>query len=497
MPIAGLHFDISGALTLKCYGVLTLTNGSATAVMQFRDAAAHAWYSAIQTNVPLAHAFTGATTKIAIMSDPHCTLADADAQAVVDDIDTIEGISKAFVLGDIVKPTAAEADYNGWLAIRATSSIAAANWHEIAGNHDNFANFCIYLGYTTPYYTVPVGNCLFILISSNIGPISYDAAFYRWFERQLLEADRAGMNAFICTHHACLGTTRKTNPTAGDASSGYCYPAGKIEAILMDYPWCAWFAGHSHGYSGVGAPDATCVYDGAPILTPADLTNIITCDPDSGALGAYENWASSAAMSTGNTASIVADTRFGGTNAFELTHVATKAETVYLRPYPSLATPTPFTLRTSFTVMSADASGTHYCDVTSGSNVFIWYDVNHAASTFTVRVSVKDDGGTHCYLSAASAAFAFGAPVSLEIYYDPGTGANGVGRAWLNGQWMGENTSLDANGKAAPFTAVYFGFYNVADASSATVMRFGKFTIDSHRADGVFASVPVMEDVLA
>ena len=266
------YFDVSSVqnydYNIVTYVVLTLTNGSTAALVQFRNVSAAAWMSALETSLTLKAAFTGVTTKIAIISDVHIGSPYgspvASFQAALADMDAIGGINEVFVLGDVVHENAAlyGTDANDYKALRATSGIASSHWHELAGNHDVLSGtdgFCAELlggESALPYYSVTIGNCIFCLLSNEGGlpAISNDAQ--SWLAAQL--AANSEKNCFTMSHQGRLYSTRHTSAYP-DAYSGSEY-IRNFEPAIGTNDFVAHFSAHSHGYGSVGAPDAGCIY---------------------------------------------------------------------------------------------------------------------------------------------------------------------------------------------------------------------------------------------
>ena len=264
------YFDVSSVanyyvdVVTGC--ILELTNGSRTAVVKYRNFGAGTWYAALETNITLKVPFTGSTTKIAIISDTHIGVGEGNPGAsfttAINDIDdNITGVSHVFVCGDIVHDDAGYygTDAGDYKTIRATSDIASANWHELAGNHDVLAGANGFkaelLGSegANAYYTVTIGNCVFILLSdeTQTEPYEISNAANTWLATTLF--DNASNNCIILTHQGQLWTTKETDRTAG-------YIGNIDDAIgLNDY--AIWFQGHTHGFgAGHGTPTSANIF---------------------------------------------------------------------------------------------------------------------------------------------------------------------------------------------------------------------------------------------
>ena len=232
--------------------ILTLTNGSDQALVRYRDFDGAAWLTSLQTVAPLRKPYTGATVDIAIISDPHFSVGGFDPAArlteAIDDIDDNAGTcSYVFVLGDICNDVN---DYASYLAVRATSDIAAANWHELPGNHDFavLANFQAALGYTPPYHKLELGNVSFLFLAPDADSRTLSAAQQAWLASEMATND----NIVILSHQGREDTTRSTNQVNGHMEPNFTI--GSRVAL--------WFCGHSHGYAGEGTPDATNIDTG-------------------------------------------------------------------------------------------------------------------------------------------------------------------------------------------------------------------------------------------
>ena len=270
------YINVASVVTMasnnSVVGVMDVVNGESVATVRFYDVTAVEWLTDIETEVSLSFAYSGPTVRLAIISDLHIGLSSPDPNApftaVINAIDdTITGVSRVFVLGDIIGNTPKTGAYYGtettnYKTMRATSDIADTNWHEIAGNHDLLTGTDGFLAEllgsesALPYYTVEVGNIVFLMVSnddqsSGDGYLS-DAA-NSWIATTL-----AANNDKICivmTHHPRLGTTRY--------SSNSSYMNIKNANSLDVGGFDAWFSGHAHAISGVDS-DFLRVYYGLP-----------------------------------------------------------------------------------------------------------------------------------------------------------------------------------------------------------------------------------------
>ena len=271
--LINIFFDISSSTdTLsnhRMVGVLELTSGSFVAVMKYYDVTDSQYLTTLQTDIKLSFAYTGSSTKVAIMSDTHLGGADnpdTAFTAVIDAIDdTITGCSKVFVLGDIVMD---DANYYGsgageYKTIRATSDIADTNWHELAGNHDVISGVNGFqaelLGGEAEllYYKIEVGNCVFLLLSdeeTNPVKAAISSAANTWAASTL--AANTDKNCFIMTHQSQYDLTRYSLFNSNISQGWIDVPAGQ------DGGWIARFFGHSHGYTTFTEPDSDRIFVG-------------------------------------------------------------------------------------------------------------------------------------------------------------------------------------------------------------------------------------------
>ncbi len=262
------HIDVSSVTDYfsndQIIVVLELTNNSTSAVVKFYNVTDTAYMTGLQTTVTLNAAFSGATTKIALISDPHIASSASYSNfiACIDAIDDdITGCSKVFVLGDIVND---DADYYGsgtneYKTARATSDISDSNWHELAGNHDiltGSSGFCAELlggESENPYYSVSVDNCIFIFISDEGSFAASNDA--NAFISTTLAANTSN-NCFILTHEPRKGTTRYSKYNTA-VSQGWLDNVSNADSDN----WVAWFAGHSHGYTTHTEPDSGRIFE--------------------------------------------------------------------------------------------------------------------------------------------------------------------------------------------------------------------------------------------
>lgn len=230
--------------------VLYLTNGSDIAVIKCRSAGA--WLASLETRLQLPFAYTGDTTKIWILSDPHTSTTGRRDNLIsaIADIDNNVVVDKVIVLGDLVT-TGTTTQFDLYLAAKITSDISFSEWHEVAGNHDDnpyesgdFTNFATKLGYSDFNYAFTIGNIRFVLVGELTGttPGELTGNAVDFLETEV--EDNQDKNIFVFTHHGVLDTTYSTDT----ADSGYWYikPNADIQSILSNNRIEAWFHGHSH-----------------------------------------------------------------------------------------------------------------------------------------------------------------------------------------------------------------------------------------------------------
>ncbi len=228
--------------TVSVGAILQLTNGSTTATIRFRNFSG-SWITNLDQNINLRHVYTGASTKIAFISDLHLghTGEPALFDAAIADIDALGDIGYIFTLGDISNNDAS-ADYDTYIASRATSLVPV--WKELAGNHDDTASFESKLGYASRYYSYTVGNLVFIFLGDE-GNYVLSAGAQTFLSNTL--SSNQDKDIIILSHEGRYDTSINTTYISG----GYLGPEPQISNIVEAYNWDAWFSGHNHGYSGV------------------------------------------------------------------------------------------------------------------------------------------------------------------------------------------------------------------------------------------------------
>lgn len=257
---AQAYFDVSSVADFYANvvtgAVLYLTNGSATATVKYRNFEAGTWYEALETSFTLGRNFAGTTTAIALISDVHFGYVGTDAAAcltsAINDIDdTITGVSHVCVLGDLCQDTD---EYAAYLAVRATSDVPAANWHEIGGNHDYVVLPAMRAALSLPYpwHAFDVGNVTVLLMTPDANDRTLSQEQMAWIT-QRAEANSSRI-LLACTHQGRYSTTRSTTQ-----ATGYTLPDA-IFNKLANIGVRAFFCGHSHGYTGEGTPGVTNIY---------------------------------------------------------------------------------------------------------------------------------------------------------------------------------------------------------------------------------------------
>jgi hypothetical protein len=128
------------------------------------------------------------------------------------------------------------------------------------------SNFKTKLSTDPVYYTVTLGNLVFILLGDETGSGGISSAAQTWLQTTL--ENNQSNNIFILSHQGRKGTTKGTlivSPTPG-----YISPVATIETDLGNNNWDAWFCGHSHGYTGMGSPNERGYYQGDTSRTDID-----------------------------------------------------------------------------------------------------------------------------------------------------------------------------------------------------------------------------------
>jgi len=143
--------------------VLFLTNGSDIVLVKVRVGSVWAYEKFFQ----LPYAYTGANAKVWICSDVHIssTTSRDNFISVISEIDTNVGVDHVFVLGDLTFEGTIQ-NFAWFVEAMNTSDVPSSNWHEIAGNRDdypagNFTNFENSFGAIRDF-KVEIGNIVFI-----------------------------------------------------------------------------------------------------------------------------------------------------------------------------------------------------------------------------------------------------------------------------------------------------------------------------------------------
>jgi predicted phosphodiesterase len=220
--------------------VLELVNSSSVATVRFRDFENAAWLGARTFN--LGFAFSGTSTKIAIISDIHMGTTEcdevADFDAAIADLDSLGDIDAVFVLGDIAN-SGASAEYDAYLTSKAASDVSV--WKELSGNHDQGEYFLSKLSYTDRYYSHTIGNVVFIFLGDEDGAGGISAAAQTFLNTTL--TNNQDKNCIILSHE---GRYNRNDYTT--VAESYLDPAATISGIIDNKDWQAWFSAHSHGY---------------------------------------------------------------------------------------------------------------------------------------------------------------------------------------------------------------------------------------------------------
>jgi hypothetical protein len=272
------YFDVSSTVDTKTnpmiLTILELTNGSKSVTLKYRDIDNDQWLVNLETTFDLFYEYTGASGSIAIMSDSHYgiwstpELYKPNFIEAIDFIDDVVGdVTDVFVLGDVLSDNLPGTYYPEYKTDRATSDIPDSNWHEIAGNHDVLSGADGFLASlrgdesAKPYYTVEIGNCVFIMISDETGKSgieSISSTTNDWIDTTLSE--NQDKNCFLMTHEARKGTVRNST-YVGSNSNGWLTG---ITAPDNKKGWVAWFCGHMHGYQHYTDQEDGRVYYGTP-----------------------------------------------------------------------------------------------------------------------------------------------------------------------------------------------------------------------------------------
>ena len=146
------------------------------------------------------------------------------------------------------------------------------------------------LAHALPYYTVTIGNAVFILLSDE-KTNGYLYAAISPAALTLLQTTLAAnqtKDIFILSHEGRYNTTRQTARATDDGNLG---PVGGIEDAVNSYTWSAWICGHSHGWDTTHAPDYSYEYADSQnlILNTGTSNQILNCTLNDMAIEAQAN----------------------------------------------------------------------------------------------------------------------------------------------------------------------------------------------------------------
>jgi hypothetical protein len=252
-PFARVYAEVSSVVAyeqnLSVGMILELTNGSSIAKLHVRDFG-NAVYREVR-EFSLKYAFSGSSTKIALISDlhiGHSTPSGATNFATaIADLDAIGGISAALVLGDITDGHL-DAQFDAYVTAKGTSGIAT--WKELAGNHDYGGNFLSKLGYTYLYHSYTVGNMVFIFLGDETGTAGISANGLTFLGNTL--GANQDKNICILTHQPRFNTVFYSVSRDGAQPENYLTPVASIDSAVNSQEWQLWACGHQHGFTGRG-----------------------------------------------------------------------------------------------------------------------------------------------------------------------------------------------------------------------------------------------------
>lgn len=252
--ITRVDYDINTGVLLQ------LTEGSLVAQLKYRNFGTSTWMD-LSESFPLRFKAT-VSRNIWVISDPHYGLSsvdwDTDFKDAIADMNSIS-YDYVLVLGDICHEVDKYSDYK---TRRGDSNLSSDYWYELPGNHDVpvIDSYKSGLGYSDTYYSFIFDNFLVLMVGDG-GTPEITAACKHWiFEQIALHGDK---NIIFCTHQPCYDTTREST---ADSDHYINDPDGAFNIDKRDI--VAWICGHSHGWSGVGPPDSTCLKDKGIIIPP-------------------------------------------------------------------------------------------------------------------------------------------------------------------------------------------------------------------------------------